>query len=92
MGDSSGAIHQLDQVLEALPTLGVALVGDVPQASVPEAAAFAQPFCVPCRTRRSGRRQRGRAYQSAQALALWSGAEPALASQVSRLRDLAAGR
>ena len=91
IGDTAAATSQLDQVLDALPTLGVALLGDVPQGSIPQAAALPQVLALRAElAAHAGDSTVARA-RAAQALALWGGAEPALASQVSRLRDLAAG-
>jgi tetratricopeptide (TPR) repeat protein len=92
IGDTAAATSQLDQVLDALPTLGVALLGDVPQGSIPQAAALPQMLALRAELAAHAGDSIVARTRATQALALWSGAEPALASQVSRLRDLAAGR
>jgi hypothetical protein len=89
-GDTAGAVRRIDEVLAALPTLGLALVGDVPTASVPQAAALPQVLALRAElaARRGDdglRRERAR-----QALALWSGAEAPLDSIVVRLKGLSA--
>jgi hypothetical protein len=92
IGDTAAATSQLDQILDALPTLGVALLGDVPQGSIPQAAALPQMLALRAELAAHTGDSTVARTRATQALALWSGAEPALASQVSRLRDLAAGR
>jgi hypothetical protein len=92
VGDTAAAIDQLDQVLDALPTLGVALLGDVPQGSIPQAAALPQMLSLRAELAAQAGDSAVARTRATQALTLWSGAEPALVGQVSRLRDLAAGR
>jgi hypothetical protein len=89
LGDTSAATRQLDQILEALPTLGVALLGDVPQASVPEAAALPQALLLRAQLAARAGDSTVAKLRARQGLALWSGAEPALSQPVQQLRDLA---
>ena len=89
-GDTVEAVRRIDEDLTALPTLGLDLVGGVPTASVPQAAALPQVLAIraelAARHGDDGLRQE----RARQALALWSGAEAPLDSIVVRLKRLSA--
>jgi hypothetical protein len=84
IGDTTGAVRQLDLVLNALPTLG-------PWSVREEAQAAAIPRALMLRAELADRahdvaeRQR----RAAQALVLWQQADPSLAPSIARLRQLA---
>ena len=89
-GDTVEAKRRIDEILSALPTLGLALVGDVANASVPQAAALPQMLALSADlASRRGENELG-GQRARQALALWSGAEPPLDSIVVHLKRLSA--
>ena len=84
MGDTVGAIQQLDLALGALPTLsGIALK------EVGAAAAIGRAIALRAELADSQHDVRAAKKWAAALVALWSGADPELQPTVSRMRELA---
>ena len=82
--DTAAAIRQLDLVLEALPTLGTLLVREEDQAAAVGRAMFLRAeLALAAGDTTTARRW------ATNTLTLWSGAEPAFAETLARLRSLA---
>jgi hypothetical protein len=85
VGDTSGAVRELDLVLDALPTLGPFAVREEAQAA---AVGRALVLRAELAARNGDAEQRRR--RAEQALSLWEHADPPLRPSLTRLRQLAA--
>ncbi len=85
-GDTADAEHLLDLSLNALPTLGTGLVTEVPQA-----AAITRAMALRADLAAYHRDQPTAARWAAGAAALWASAEPALQSNLERMRRIMQG-
>jgi hypothetical protein len=85
-GDTADAEHLLDLSLNALPTLGTGLITEVPQAaSITRAMALRAELAAQRRDRPTAVRW------AAGAAMLWASAEPALHSNLERMRRIMRG-
>jgi hypothetical protein len=84
--DTADAEHLLDLSLNALPTLGTGLVTEVPQA-----AAITRAMALRAELAARRRDQPTAARWAAGAAMLWASAEPALQSNLERMRRIAKG-
>jgi hypothetical protein len=83
-GDTSGAVKQLDQALDALPSVSTISLRDGATAA---SAVRAMMLCADLASR-TGDIRTARKWSRA-AVALWSGADPALQASIRRMRTLA---
>jgi len=84
--DTADAEHLLDLSLNALPTLGTGLVTEVPQA-----AAITRAMALRAELAAHRRDQPTAARWAAAAATLWASAEPALQSNLERMRRIMKG-
>jgi hypothetical protein len=85
IGDTAAAIHQLDLVLNALPTLGTTTTVDAEQA-----IALGRAFAL-CADLSSARGNRERAHECARnGLAIWRTADSPMAPIVKHLQQVVA--
>jgi hypothetical protein len=84
IGDTLGAVRQLDRVLHALPTVSQFVIRDEAQA-----AAFGRAFALRAELARAGRDTAEQRLRAGQALLVWRHGDPSLAATIDRLRGLA---